>query len=220
MLIDINNTDNVTLFWYIIIFVLTLYAFSRINVTLNIVYGTFIVLLILYFLNNEYTKTKTTINNILKEKNNSIIPKSGRLKNYNNIINFLFSIQDFYVYNPPAYEDMVQSLDIFFIYYEEVLNNNKLAGGHYDILSDRKKYILNSLQSIIYDFPVNAKYTKKLNDSVKILNDILTEYMVNIKKINSNNIYTNGYNMNTKLISNDNIVPYNSFNSNDNFDMY
>lgn len=219
-MIDINNTDIVTLFWYTVIFIGTIYAFSRIDIKLSVLYGTFIVLIILYFLNNEYMNTKKTINDILKTKKDSIFPQSVRLANYNDVVNFLFSIQDFYIYNPQAYEDMIQSLDIFFIFYEEVLNNNELAGEHYDVLNDKRRYALNSLQSLIYNFPVNVKYTQKLNASVNTLDTILQMYLNNIKSNNANNIYTNGYHMTTKLITNDTVVPYNTFDNTENFDMY
>lgn len=220
MLIDINNTDVVTLFWYTVILIGTIYAFSRIDIKLSVVYGTFIVLIVLYFLNTEYVNTKNTINDILKIKNDSILPKTERLVNYNDIVNFLFSIQDFYIYNPQAYEDMVQSLDIFFMFYEEVINNNELAGEHYDILNDKRRLALNSLQSLIYNFPVHVGYTHKLNKSVDILNAILQTYLNNVRLINDNNIYKNGYNMTTKLITNDTVVPYNTFSKKENFDMY
>lgn len=220
MNIDINNTDNVTLFWYLVIFITVVYAFSRIDIKLSVVYGTFMVLLILYYLNDNYTKTKNTINTILQTKNDSILPKTTHVSNYNDMVNFLFSIQDFYIYNATAYEDMVQAIDTFFIYYEEVINNNELAGIQYDILIDKKKLALNSLQSIIYKIPINAQYTKKLNDSVVMLNEILQNYIENIKLINENNIYKNGYRRSTKIITNDIVVPYNSFDEKSNFELY
>jgi hypothetical protein len=220
MLIDINNTDNVTLFWYAIIFIGTVYAFSRTDIKLNVVYGTFIVLIILYILNDEYTNTKKTINDILKVKKDSILPQVDRIGNYDDVVNFLFSIQDFYIYNAQAYEDMVQSIDEFFIFYEEVLNNNELAGEHYDVLNDKRRYSLNSLQSMIYNFPANVDYIKKLNKSINILDTLLQKYLNNVKLINDNNIYQNGYHMTTKLITNDNIVPYNTFNKTEVFELY
>jgi hypothetical protein len=211
-MININDIDSVTLFWYIIIFFATIYAFSRIEIKLSVVYGTFIVILVLYALNDNYVKTKNTINDMLHTKNNTISPKPERIGNYNDIVNCLFSIQDLYVYNPQAYEDMIQYIDDFFVYYEEVLNNNSLAGVHYEVLNDRRRLILNSLQSIIYNLPVNVQYTKKLNDSVTIINQLLQKYLYNIKKINDNNIYKNGYTTHTKIIHvNDDVVPYNTF---------
>lgn len=220
MIFDINNTDTVTLFWYTAIFFATIYAFSRIDIKLSVVYGTFIVILILYILNEKYVHTKKTINDILKIKNNSILPQSERISNYNDVVNFLFSIQDFYVYNPQAYEDMIESIDNFFIQYEEVLNNNMLAGCHYDILNDKRRSSLNSLQSMIFTFPINVDYNQKLNKSVVVLDEMLKKYMEQIKLINDNNIYKFGFNINTKLIYNNSIVPYNTYTFEKEFELY
>lgn len=220
MMIDIINVDNTTLFWYIAITMLTVYAFSRIDIKLNVVYGTFLVVVILYFLNNEYSRSKNTINDMLELKKNIILPKTKNLSKYNEIINLLFSVQDFYVYNAQAYEDMVESLDMFFLHYEEVIYNNDFAGKHYDILNDKKRFALNSLHSIIYDFPANLNYKKKLNKAIGTLNDILSYYLNNVKLINDNNIYKYGYNTDTHLITNSNIVPYNTFDNQTVFDIY
>lgn len=219
-MININNIDRITLFWYVVIFISTLYTFSKINISLSVVYGTFIILLFLYFANENYVRTKNTSNDILKIKQETLFPKSQSINNYDDIVNFLFSIQDFYIYNPPAYEDMIESLNHFFILYEEILNNNELAGKHYDVLIDKVKIILNSLQSIIYNFPINVEYTKKLNYSVFVLQSILNKYLENIIKINENNIYKYGYNIKTRIITNEKVVPYNTFSNKDNFELY
>jgi hypothetical protein len=211
MIIDTHNVDNLILFWYIVIFICTIYVFSQFEIKLNIFYGTFIVGIIIYFLHQSHKNKQLKHANIINEKKESIFPPIHSSKHYTNVVNFLFSIQDFYQYNPQAYEDMIESIDMFFSYYHEILINNSLASTNYDILIDKKTYALNSLQSIIYTLPNNTLYTKKLNNSVKILNDIFQEYINNVKFINKNNIHNHGYTNKTKIISNDEIVPYNTF---------
>lgn len=220
MLINIKDIDNSTVFSYVVIFIFVIYVFSMLDIKLNIVYGTFIVLLILYAYNEQNLYAKQEIKEILEAKNNSIIPKSDKIKNYSEIVNFLFSIQDFYIYNPIGYEDMVQSLDDFFKFYEEVENNNELAGSHYSVLNDERRHAMNSLQSMIYNFPTNKEYVAKLNNSVNMLHSLLEKYLDNVKLINTKNIYENGYHTRTKIIVDEMVVPYNTFDHTNTFTLY
>lgn len=222
MIFDINNIDRITLFWYVVLFLGTIFVFSNINIKLNVVYGTLLVIILLVVLNQNYVKKQETTNNLLQIKNNSILPHSETITHYKELINFIFSIQEFYTYNPQAYETMIESLDTFFKYYEEILNNNNLAGTHYNVMLDKYKLVLNSLQSIIFNIDSNDNNVEKLNLSVEILSFILENYLNIVKNTNETNIYNYGHNIHTKLIPDTNIVPYNTYQHDDigTFDIY
>lgn len=129
-----------------------------------------------------------------------IIPFPNESLKYDNMVNFLFSIQDFYIYNPQAYEDMIEQIDYFFRLYEDIINNNQFAGEHYELLEGCKRNALNSLQSLVHTISPNKEIDDKLDNSLKILNILLQKYINDIKKINDIYIYENGIKPNTKII--------------------
>lgn len=196
----IDNIDKVTLAWYILIFIIIIYVFSKLFIQLNIVFGTLIAFIIIIYLYNDYNIKKTNDSNIKEHKKNMIMPKPKIAGNNNDIINYLFSIQDFYSYNPQAYILMIEHIDHFFDIYNETLDDNSLAGINYNTLTDIKRNALNDLQSIIYKMPLNLQHDKKLSDAISMLNIIFEKYLKNVKNIYDNVLYKNGYNTKTVLI--------------------
>lgn len=193
--------DEKTLFFYVIIIICIIYAFSTINITLNIIFGTIIAFYVVNFLYNDYKEKQSDENNIKKYEHELILPKPNKLHKYNDVIKFLFSIQDFYIYNPEAYDELVKSLYNFFNAYGENINNNKISGINYELMDSYKRNAINSLHSIIYKLPNNNNYTKKLNEAIETLQNILDNYLENIEKMNKEYIYNNGYNIDVKLIN-------------------
>ena len=195
-----NNIDNVTLFWYVVIFILIIFIFSNKNIGLNVVFGTIIAMIVIHTMYSDYTKTQLMIEEHNTTKKNLIVPNPIKSIKYEQIVNFLFSIQDLYDYNPQSYEDMIEHIDYFFNMYEEVLVNNRSAGYNYQLMNDQKKNILNSLQAIIYKMPINTEYDQKLENAVGTLRNILNGYLDKVNYFYKNDIYINGYNINTKII--------------------
>jgi hypothetical protein len=202
--------DNKTLFYYIIIFIVITFAFSTIKLGLNMIYGTVIAYLVVYFLYNNYKEKQEKENKTKSFQEANLLPKPEIFEKYGDIVKYLFSIQDFYIYNPQAYEDMTKSLDNFFRTFEETQNNPSQAGVNYNLMISYKKYATNSLHSIIYNLPNDVQYTNKLNDAIIIIQEILDKYLDKVKNIHEKYLYENGYNNKTKLI--DNLkMPYNFF---------
>jgi hypothetical protein len=173
------------------------------NIELNIVYGTMIGLLVIYLYYTTQVRNEENLNILSKQKEDLLFPKPIKTIEFNHkdMINFLFSIQDFYQNNPQAYEDMIENIDQFFVLYNEIIINPELANQNYQNLVDLKRSILNSLQSIIINLLPNVQRDNKLQESVVVLNNILNKYLSDIKKLHENLIYKNGYNMRTTLIN-------------------
>jgi hypothetical protein len=194
------NIDNKTLFWYTIISIIIIYIFARINISLGIIYGTFIVIIILYYANKDYNFKQKQNDDIKINKKNLIIPNPNIAQNYIEIVNFLFSIQDFYVFNPLAYEKMINHLDNFFQYYNETINNKKLAGINYNLMLEQKRSALNSLQSLIITFCTDVNYMNKFNNSITVLEELLDVYMKKVEYMYKEYLYHNGNNTSTQLL--------------------
>lgn len=195
--------ENNNLFWYFVIFVIIVYYFSSINIGINVMFGIGVGLLVISLLHVNHQQKEIEKKSIQEEKLNLIQPRPTN--STDEIVNYLFSIQDFYNYNPMAYEDMVESIDHFFDRYNETLKDNSLTGVNYELMFSEKKNIMNSLFSIIYKLPSNKQYDGKLKKSIEVISNILQQYLNKMEYINNKFIYDNGIINTTKFIQKKNI---------------
>jgi len=104
------------------------------------------------------------------------------LNNYDDIVNFLYYINDFKLYNDQVYNDLLINLNDFLTLYEDYqivdIHKRKLMS---DVILDTKYKVLDGLSSFIYSFNNSPILRNKLNDSVNLLNNILNNY---IQKLN------------------------------------
>jgi hypothetical protein len=147
-----------------------------------------------------------------KSYKNIIYPKISKELNkteHRKLTEFIFKIQLFYDYNPPAFEEMKQQIEDFIILYKGANVNYKYAGVFYELMIDKKALILNNLRSI------NIKIPKEynINDALNDLEILLDEYLDNIYYMYQNYIQKNGYTYNTKLI-NKKEMAYNKYSEN------
>ena len=104
------------------------------------------------------------------------------LNNYDDIVNFLYYINDFKLYNDQVYNDLLINLNDFLTLYEDYqivdIHKRKLMS---DVILDTKYKVLDGLSSFIYSFNNSPILRNKLNSSVNLLNNILNNY---IQKLN------------------------------------
>jgi len=201
--------DNKTLFFYIMIIIGIIFAFSKIDIKLNIVFGTGIALAIIYYLYMNYREKQEQENKILSFQKDYVLPHI--IDGYDDITKFLFSIQDFYVHNPQSYIEMVNNINNFFRVYEETIVNKRNSGTNYELMNDYKRASMNSLHSIIYNFPNNREYTNKLNNSIQILSTMLDVYLNKVLDYQKEHLHEFGYDVTTKIINDSDVLSYNSF---------
>jgi hypothetical protein len=206
------NKKNI--FWYIVLSIIVLYIFSKLNLGINILIGLIVIFLLIYYneqLLKESEEKQAETDDII---NKSIYPQTIPIisKKYKEINEFLFFIQDFQTYNPPSYENMIDVINEFFTIYDmfgSTTNNTELTDKNPNMPNDLlilKKEALNSLHSIIFKIPSNKNIENKLSNAIEQLDILLSKYIINIK-----NIYTNSpYNINKKLLD-DNIEPKNLY---------
>lgn len=191
--------------------ILTLFVFSKLDIKLNILYGSIICALVIISINNNVIKTKEKHIDIINDKIESLIPMPQNSKDYEEIVNYIFSIQEFYAYNPQAYEEIIKNIDIFFDCYEETNLDNSMASIRYNDMIMYKRNALNALHSIIFHIESSVTLTNKLNNSLKMLEILLNTYIDKVYRTNDLYIYSNGYNVNTKTINKSHIIPRNTF---------
>lgn len=185
--------------------------FSKFNMTIATVFGFVIALFIIIYISQKDMTREQSEKQINNEKTQMIKPKINFLAKEKNVVNFLFSIQDLYKYNPQAYEELVFNLEDFY----EISQNAELLNGdigmYYDLLTDKKRNALNSLQSIYVMSEENINIGKKISNSLNVLEDLLNKDLDRIVNIYNQHLFKNGYNVNTKVIDTTNIVAKNTF---------
>jgi len=202
------SIDKNELFIYGFIFMIIISFVSRFNINLSIILG---MALAYYITNHLYNSSKNhddKRNNLTEKKANKVRPSVEEIKKYHDITNFLFTIQDFYVYNQPAYEEMVKSIKNFFLIYEESNKIPKLAHKNYSVAEIQYNNAVNSLHSIILNADSNRNGDDKISRAVKVLHDILNKYLGEIELIIKKDIKYNGYNTKTKVLG-EKYKPYN-----------
>lgn len=167
------------------IIVLFLFIFRFINVTHGTILAVALSIFFIYKYDEKINDELNKKNNMMKLKLSSIEPKPKSFENRNEIIDFLFSIQDMYKYNQQAYEEIIEKLDSFFYIYERVMNGEVFKIEYFKIAIENKSTVLNNLHSMIYNIPISMD--NKLNKAIDILEDLLNNYINEMEeKINNN----------------------------------
>lgn len=201
---ELDNLNKNTIFLYIIITIAIILWFSRKNIGLNIIFGSIVAYLVIYYLYNRTKAEKIYNQEILDKKIDVLKPKSEIVNKYEDIVDYLFSIQDLYILNPASFQEAIYKLEHFFILYEEMFINNEMTMKHYDTLLILKREILNQIHSIVFSTE-NENLTNKINLLLEELSDILDKYIDNVKELHSKYLFETGINYQTKFIENNQI---------------
>lgn len=215
---DIQNLDNKSIFFYTIIVIVIIFFFSRISIELNIVYGTLIAGLVFWYLYKQHNENAKYGKEMLEKKKSYIKPQGTYITNYPELIDFLFSVQEFYVSNPASYNAMIRTLDKFLMIYEEIQIDNSLVMYNYETLILMKREILNNFHAMIFGM-TNEALTTKLSENLILFDDILDEYLIKTKRIYDEYHFKVGMTNETTFIDNGPVakVLYDNLIDNDGF---
>jgi hypothetical protein len=206
--------NNKTLFWFIILFIFIVYIISKQEITLSIFFGTFVALIILYFVYNNHVYNEKEKESQFNQKKETIYPPFNHNDKHPEMTNILSTVQDMYSYNPEAYIEFINNVNNFYEIYNNTIEINDNIGQNYDLLKNIKKNIINAFHSIIFKLPNNAQYTKYFNQKITELNDHFSDLLENIVHLQQKSLYENGINCSTKLIDKSDIVSYDSLDNN------
>lgn len=197
------------LFIYGFIFLLIISYVSKFNIGLSTIFAFVLSYYVYIHLINSSKNTSEKKEKILKDKIKQLRPKTEIIEKYEDLVNFLFSIQDLYVYNPPAYEEVVNSIKNFLIVYEETIKVPDFASKNYSVAEMKMHNAINSLHSILLNANGNRNLDNKINKSFRILHKILKKYLDEIELIIKKDIKYNGYNVGTLVLDSNRLKPYN-----------
>jgi hypothetical protein len=202
------------MFQYAIVIIILLYIFLKLTIHLNIILALILALIIIF-----YSYEKDIVQNKLEETENqlkydTIKPTLDNVEPNSLIIDFLFTVQDFYAYNPQAYEEMIANLEAFYSVTETIFHEEVFSTYYYQIAVSKKNNALNSFHSIIFKLPSDTTYTDKFNRAHERLETILNYRLNDAYDQCQAYLIKNGYNSNMTPLE---IGPmgYNVYNNND-----
>lgn len=197
----VEDIDNKSLFLYIAMMLFSLYYFMKIDIRLNIILAIFIGTVVVAYV-NEKRKTGLQIEEEQMEKKlEEIKPAPQYFENHKDIIDFLFSVQDYYNFNPEAYEECIDNMDAFMRLHDIILEGTDLCDDYYQIAESKKNNALNAFHSILFKLPNNKLVTEKFNRAHKRLETIMTDHLGELYDVCTNEVLLQGYNNNRKAIN-------------------
>lgn len=213
-----ESLDGKTTFIYVVIFLTIIWYFRDKQIGLNM----FMVLIVSYVIISYIYQKQLTTNqleeNQMETKHEAIRPKDNNFKGKTDLIDFFFSVQDFYVYNPQTYEECIDNIDILLEIHDIIFNGTDLCYDYYQIADTKKNNALNCFHSLIYKIPNVKVITDKFNRAHKRLETILNKYINEMYSKCEQELLINNYNINTKII-NTGPTEYNNY-TNNHFQVY
>lgn len=177
---------------HMIMVLLGIYMFFYI-IKIDILLITTLIVFVIYFYYRYQTNIRET-NIILHQKSNEKFKNEmpSLLNQHDDIINFLYFINDFKQYNPDVYNELIININDFLTLYKDyqIIREEKKKLMQ-DVIFDTKAKILDNLSSFIYSFNNSPDLRLKLNNSIDKLNDLLNLY---INKLNINIDHINAFN--------------------------
>lgn len=204
----ISKLDSKSTFNYFIIIIIFLFITNNMKIKLNHVVGLLLGTIFVLFkyqnnMNNLNQKDNQLIEKIkIIDNNNKNRKDIGKIKDYQEIVDFLFSINEFYKLNQETFEDLIDNLNNFLLIYEDIKIDNINYTEKYIISENIKNNIMNILHSFIYSIGNHYELVNKLNYSCNVLNKILNKYLEELYDICQKKLIIYGYNINTKQLYN------------------
>lgn len=183
----LGRIDNKNIVIFIIIFVIFLFFARFFEISLTIIFFIIIAIIVSYLVYSKNQINDISTEEDLKIKLELINPRPKRIDNYPPLVDFLFSIKDFYYINPTAFYNVVQNIDNFIQLYDEIINDQLIyCVQNLQVAIEFSRNAQNNLQSIIYNLDVDKRMTKKFHQSLKEFHLIMRQYVVRmISKCNS-----------------------------------
>ena len=135
---------------------------------------------------------------------NKAIENKTTMSKYEDIKNFQNDIHELRTYNQLAYKEIVNNITRFIDIHKDILEDKQYIGHNIELLEDIYSNIKNALRSFIHTIPVTHYYIDKVNRFIIIIDNILSEYIEELKIINSDIQPEANYSVSSKLSN----IPY------------
>jgi hypothetical protein len=119
-------------------------------------------------------------------------------------------MSEFKKYSPIIYFQIQTYFENFIYLYESCLQDISLINPNYLTLKTLKNKIIYTINSFTFNILTNSE-TVKLYTMRKTVESMLNDFLNKLVIIQKKDLYYNGFNINTKIINTDNILPANYF---------
>ena len=215
----INFEEPKQIFIYFVILVIFLFIFSNINFSISLFIGLIFFTILLFYLHTDRNKNFIDFEKKLDKKfetfkeTNITETSNKNLRNYPDIVDFIFYLSTLKNYNINVFQSIINLFNRFIELYDSINIDKSLASTLFKNMTTIKVQIINNIESFLFTTN-NILFTKQIN-KFKIKGEkLLNKYLDNILLINKKYNYYNGYNINTNIITNNNILEYNFSNTN------
>jgi len=199
----INSQSKFTLFFFSVLFVITILVFSSIEITFTLFVG-----LIIYVLFIKFYSTMNNIKNINEQEKFKIKKNKYNISdNHPDIIDFLFNIEDLKQFSFILFNELKILIINFVNTYDDCINDYTLVNDYYNTLVNLKLKILITIEN----FNINGAPKDIVINNKQMIENILNKYLENLKLLNNKNNYYNGFDLYAKEIEDNNIKPSNLF---------
>jgi len=197
----IKNLDNKTTFKYIFIIIILYVYFKNKSVGLNVFLGLIIAIVIILYLNDRDVTNIYDEQSEKQTKIENIKPEPAEMKERADMLDFLYSIQDMYEYNPEAYEEMMDNLNVFFKVYDIMSKGTEQCDYYYQIAESKKGNAVNALHSLVFKVPNNIIVMDKHSRAHKRLETLLNNYLNELYDICHHKVLKHGRNIYNRAIN-------------------
>lgn len=205
----INSSDPKSVFTYGLIIVIGIFVSQKIAWSSNVLIGLIFCSLIIYYVYTYKKHNVLTSIQMDEEKFSALNSKNQILQKYPKIVDFLFYMEEFKSNNIQEYETLVSMFENFCKLYEYCLIDNNLIFSSYNSLVDQKISILNTINNFIFT-TIQTEYESILIKQKISAEKIIDELLNNLVVLSKQKIYYNGYNLGTKTINSNKVIPYNT----------
>src|SRR5579872_42091 len=176
--LHVDSWDGERLFIYVVVFILIIWLFTKCDMGINILIGIIIAVFVISYLNNRFITTTSTLEELQTIKKNIIKPKlNDDAQEQMPIVDFTFSIQDLYAYNPLAYEEMIKNINQFYDKYTTCFSDTSTCDINYGFMEQYKRDAMNALMSMIYTLPDDPKVRNLVDTAASVLDGIMTKHL-------------------------------------------
>ena len=197
----IDGINNEILFKYILVILFSIFFFKSKNIGLNVIFAIFIAVVFIAYNYDEINVKREIKEKQQETKQRNIQPTPQHFMDKDDLIDLLYSIQDFYHYNPQSFEELVDNLDSFFRLYTAIKRGSQFCDQYYQIAESKKDNSLNALHSLIFSIPNHKIVTDKFNRAHKRLETIMNYYINELYDVCKRDLLKNGYNVERREIN-------------------
>lgn len=175
---NIDKIEPEHLFQYIIVTIISIYLASKSNIQLKHIFGLFIGILISFYFFSQRNIYTLSDKNQLEMKLKLIYPSPQYFDIHPDLVIYFFNIREYRNYNPIAHDSALKAVDDFMHLYRDIITLGvKDCHQNIDEAVELMRHAINNIHSIIHTTPIANITHAKLEESLDVMNSILTKYL-------------------------------------------